>query len=273
MQDKQTYSIDFETKSELDLTGLGVYRYAEGDHAGIHCLAWKRPGEKPKVWVPSHLPRPVALHSDDPSELFDHIRHGGLIRGFNIEFEFVIWNHLLRRLIYLSIPKLHIEQLRCTMAQAAASSIRQNLAGACTDVNLPSDQQKDKRGKYLIQYLCKPQQISKANPELFWRYQDHPDMFEDLYEYCKQDCVAEEALSDKLRPLSDYEQKVWEMTIRINERGVPLAKEEAARIDGLVKRSKRLLNQQASKISGGAFSTVGQRDKVIEWINKRMGEG
>lgn len=259
----ETWSLDFETRSEVDLRKTGVYRYVEGDHASILCMAWKPPREEPRIWIPN---RPDL--SDDLNELFSYILGGGLIRAFNAEFEYVVWNALMP----VPRPILAVPLLRCTMAQAAAASIRQSLANASFDVNLPQDKQKDKRGKYLIQHLCKPQRLSKKNPEMFWRYEDHPDLFHELYDYCKQDCIAEEALSERLRPLSEYEQRVWEMTIWVNERGVPLSVDEAAEIDVLVKRSKILLDEEASALSGGAFKSTNQVRLVVDWVNKRMEE-
>ena len=60
------------------------------------------------------------------------------------------------------------------------------------------------------------------------------------------------------------------MTIRINERGVPLAVDEAARIDDVGRRSKVLLNEEAAQLSRGAFGSVNQVEKVLDWVNKRM---
>ena len=46
--------IDFETYSEIDLTEVGAYRYAEHTSTEPLCLAYARDDDnEPRAWVPS----------------------------------------------------------------------------------------------------------------------------------------------------------------------------------------------------------------------------
>ena len=48
----------------------------------------------------------------------------------------------------------------------------------------------------------------------------------ELFDYCEQDVRAEMSIVANLRPLSLVEQEVWELTQRINLRGVPVDPKE-----------------------------------------------
>jgi hypothetical protein len=61
-----------------------------------------------RLWLPEHF--------DWPTDLFDHIRRGGLLEGWNVGFEWTVWN-------YFCVPRwgwppLPFTQLRCAMAKA-----------------------------------------------------------------------------------------------------------------------------------------------------------
>src|SRR5437868_14249166 len=110
-------------------------------------------------------------------------------------------------------------------------------------MNMPPDQQKDKRGKQLIKLLCIPQQEPTLLPEdqykskgahtravnahAKWvaaggRWINDPELLAEMYAYCQQDTIVEMAVARKLRRLSEYEQRVWVQTQVINQRGVPV---------------------------------------------------
>lgn len=63
---------------------------------------------------------------------------------------------------FLGIP-MPPEQWRCTAVHAATLGLPAGLGAVGTALGLPEDQQKDKIGKSLIQYFCKPCKPTKAN--------------------------------------------------------------------------------------------------------------
>jgi len=90
-----------------------------------------------------------------------------------------------------------IERWIDTMAESQALGWPRALGQTAEAMGLPSDQQKDKRGKYLIQKLCKPQ---KKRDGTSYRVLDE-DLIRELIDYCCQDVIAERAISQKLRRL------------------------------------------------------------------------
>ena len=134
-------SIDFETYSEADIFKYGAYAYADHPSTEVLCLAWAVDDQPPQLWTPKD---PV------PTELFEHIRKGATLWAWNSFFEMSIWSQVLH---WKEVP---IEQWRDTAALAAAQAYPRALGKCGEALGLEGDSAKDKRGKILIQRLCKP---------------------------------------------------------------------------------------------------------------------
>ena len=79
-------TIDFETRSEVNLKKVGLSRYAKDPTTRVLCMAYQFEGDDtPRVWVPGE-PFPF----DDPSNLIFH--------AHNAAFEMAIWNDTCTRL-------------------------------------------------------------------------------------------------------------------------------------------------------------------------------
>lgn len=251
-------SIDYETKSATDIK-LGLERYSRDPECDVLTLSYRFPGADILRWNPSMESPPV--------QLLEHVRQGGLIRGWNVMFEWTIWNNVCTS--KYNWPSLKLEQLRDTMAEAAAMNLPQAL-GRCAEVlGLPSDQQKSKRGRYLIQRLCVPHTPTKSRPG---KWVEDVELFAELCDYCDQDVVTEEAVGRKLRRLSDFEQKVWLLTQRINARGIPVAVDEIRNIVDIVEAEKERLNRELRQITGRAVLKASARVPLRAWVNKVQGE-
>lgn len=258
-----TVSIDFETRSPTNIK-LGLERYARDPQAEVLMLSYRHPStgelfnsnrgpflESPRPWS----------NPDGLEALHEHVHAGGLVRGWNVMFEWYIWNHVC--VPKYGWPELKLEQCVDTMAQAAAMNLPQGL-GRCAEV-LGLDEQKNTRGKYLIQRLCVPHKPTKTRSGI---WVEDEGLFEEFVGYCNQDVITEEAVARKLRPLPAFEQRVWQMTQRINLRGVPLAVEECRNIEGLVAAEKERLNKELNKLTGGEVPKATNRDKLLTWVNK-----
>lgn len=199
--------------------------------------------------------------------LLQHVRDGGLVSGWNVMFEWYIWNFVC--VPKYGWPELKIEQCRDTMAMAAAMNLPQQLGKCALVLGLPADKQKDARGKHLIQRLCKPHKPTKDRPGV---WVEDPQLFAELCDYCDQDVVVEEAIAKKLRPLSPFEQDVWVATQRINLRGVPVSIDECTRIRDIVEDEKALLNAELAKLTGGKVKKASNRNGLLAWANERCAE-
>ena len=231
--------IDFETRSTTDIKS-GIENYSKT--AEVLCLAY---GET--LWTPDMQP---------PASLIEHVKNGGLIGAHNAMFEYVIWNNVC--VPKYGWPDIKLEQLRDTMAQCAMCNIPQSLDNASTALGLR--ERKDKRGVYLINHLCVPRKPTEGNPSIWF---EEPELLQELYEYCLQDVKVESEIYDKLPKLSDYEQQVWEMTQRINLRGVPVDMALISQVNSMMDQHKAELEKQSMDLLG--FS-VTQAAKLTEYL-------
>jgi len=142
------------------------------------------------------------------------------------------------------------------MAIAAANNIPQSLDDA--GVFMDSQHKKDPVGKRLIQKLCKPNNKGVFNND--------PELLKDLYTYCVQDVRTEMAIGSLLRPLSDLEQEVWELTQRINLRGVPVNPQELHSAVLAVVRAQDAIDNELLALTGCKPS---ERAKLLAWLNEQ----
>jgi DNA polymerase len=258
--------IDFESRSATDIK-LGVERYSKDPECEALMLAFRMPDMA--VPVVSH--RGPHLSDDwcrrqELEQLLDHVASGGRIRAWNAMFEYNIWANVC--VPKYGWPPLKLEQCVDTMAQAAAMNLPQALGKCAEALGLPSDQQKDKRGKYLIQRLCVPHPptLKRAG-----KWVEDEKLFAEFVSYNAQDVVTEEAVAAKLRPLSDFEQEVWLLTQRMNLRGVPVALDEAKNIRNLVEAEKERLNRELRGITGRRVLRATDRNGLLTWVNEQHG--
>ena len=241
------YSIDFETRSRIDLTDQGLDIYANDDTTEVLCIAF---GTSPnKIEVVSPHQGTYGSHA-----LLKHVANGGKIQAWNAMFEYAIWNCVC--VPKYGWPPLKLEQCIDTMAIAASNNVPQSLddAGQLLDAKY----QKDPMGKKLIQKLCKPGRKGDFN--------DDPELLKMLFDYCAQDVRTEMAIGSVLRGLTDAEQEVWYLTQQINLRGVPVDYNELHNAVLAVVRAQDALDNELVALTGCKPS---ERAKLLGWLNSQ----
>jgi len=240
------YSIDFETRSTIDLADQGLDIYANDDTTEVLCIAFGTSPDNVKVTVP----QPTA--NLDLNNLLAYVRGGGKIQAWNAMFEYAIWNCVC--VPKYDWPPLKLEQCIDTMAIAAANNIPQALGDAA--IFMDANQQKDTRGRYLIQKLCKPNRKGVFENDI--------ELMAELFAYCAQDVRTEMAIGSVLRPISEVEQDIWMLTQRINLRGVPVDPNELHNAVLAVTRAQDALDNECLALTGCKPS---ERAKLLAWIN------
>ena len=237
------YSIDFETRSHIELKDRGLDIYANDPTTEVICIAYGSTEDNVVVNEPTH----AAIQP-----LLTHVASGGKIAAWNAIFEYAIWNCVC--VPKYNWPPLKLEQCIDTMGIAAANNIPQSLdeAGQFLDAEF----KKDPIGKRLIQKLCKPQKGV---------YNKDPELLNQLFEYCCQDVKTEMAIGRILRPLDASEQKIWELTQRINIRGVPVNFEEINNAVKAVDNAQQAIDQETLTLTGCKPS---ERAKLLAWLNQ-----
>mgnify|MGYP003332452476 CR=1 FL=1 len=242
------YSIDFETRSKANLPDVGLDIYANDPSTEVLCIAFGNSQDTVKVKKPQNP------STNELWPLMQHVSKGGKIQAWNAMFEYAIWNCVC--VPKYGWPELKLDQVIDSMAIAAANNIPQSLddAGSFMD----SNHKKDPIGAKLIQKLCKPHKDG---------FNEDPELMKQLFDYCAQDVRTEMSIVAGLRPLSDDEQAVWNLTQRINLRGVPVDPKELQNAVKAVQTAQETIDQETIKLTGCKPS---ERQKLLDWINNRL---
>ena len=95
---------DIETRSTLDLTEVGAWQYAGGDHTGVWCVGYSVDDGPVQLWIPGQpIPEVFFTAARDPD---------WLIAAHNDAFERAIEERILAP--RYGWPIVPIEQHRCT---------------------------------------------------------------------------------------------------------------------------------------------------------------
>lgn len=238
-------SIDFETYSECDIKTAGGYNYAAHPSTEVICMAWAIDDEAPQLWLPGQV---------CPPRLWDAIIDGAEIWAWNAAFERAVYWH---KLAPKGFPPIRVEQWNDTAALAATLALPRAL-GKCAEV-LDLADQKDTRGRFLIQRLCKPYRGERRTDQ---------HLMDELYAYCKQDVVTERAIKNyilKYKPMGEHERAVWLLDQEINWRGVGIDVPNVENALDLIIATAERLNASVVDLTDGALSGVGSRAQVMSW--------
>lgn len=257
-------TVDFETRSVLNVMDTGAWRYSEHPSTEVLCLSYKLGAGESNLWVPG-MPFPQAI--------LDHIEEGGMFEAHNVQFERAIWKNVLKKRMGIPMPKRWCD----TLAVCAYRGIPLKLDHAGKALNLPI--LKDSRGKYLLQQLSKPRKPLKKEvkefeeqgltPEEFptlWR--EDFNLMEELYDYCLQDSDSEHCLSETLGPLPPQEYRIWVLDQIINQRGVCLDIDAVRAALAISERLNERLTIELQTITDNEIETAGQVKRIIEWLRK-----
>lgn len=246
--------LDFETYSHFSIK-YGISRYARHSTTDIICLAYNI-GPNVGFYVPDFISGDLAC----PKPIVEAIRSGLEFRAFNSMFEGLIWENIcVKRWGWPAIPS---GLWHCDMAKSAYSNLPRGLDKAGKILGL-TDEKKLSEGKKLIKLCCMPDDNGQRcnDPAILGR----------LYEYCRQDVVAEQAVDRDTLPFPEWERRIWQLDQKINKAGVPI---DLALCNGalkIVKKAQRQANVRIAELSEGRiFST----DKVpdIKAFLVRRGE-
>lgn len=157
--------VDIETRSSLDLTKVGAYRYAEQDDTEVILLGYAF-GEDPVVmWE----------IGDDPEEVVLALAMAERIVAHNAAFERLV----LTAKDWTDRPTA---DWHCTMAQAFSHSLPGGLDQLCRFLGVADG--KIGGGKALMKIFCRPYHGRFIAPD------DQPERWHAFREYGRQDVVA-----------------------------------------------------------------------------------
>ena len=251
------YSIDFETRSTVELKSAGVHVYADHPSTRVLCMAWRKDDEPVKLWRSGVLCTPEVA-DPFPQELIDHILSGGRVMAHNAAFERQIWKVLRRQV--KGLPEIKTEQWYCTMAAALACGLPGKLEFLPTCFGLKV--QKDMAGNAAMLKLCKPRSVTDGYA-VWW---DTPQLAQTLYDYCIRDVEVERAIGKRIPLLSKEEQVIWVLDQEINDRGVFIDVERCQRALPILAAAKEAADARVRQLTNGQVNTTQSSQALAAWI-------
>lgn len=252
-----TLGIDLETFSSNDIK-YGVYKYVDSPDFEILLCGY--------------------AFNDEPVEVLDLTKTNGqlpqwfinalyddriLKTAFNANFEMTCFRKFF--------PDMPVECWECSSVLSLYNSLPTGLANVAQILKLGEDNQKDARGKALINYFSKPCKPSKANEGRTRNYpKDAPDKWATYIEYNRQDVVVERAIRRKLlryKP-SETEHKYWLLDQWINDNGARINQTLVNNAITMSSEYKARLTEEARQLTG-----LPNPNSVIQlkgWVEKRL---
>lgn len=249
--------IDIETYSSVDLIKSGVYAYVNAPDFTILLFAYAFDDGPVEL---------VDLTKDElPDEIMQALTDNQILKtAYNANFERTcIQKHFGIR--------LSVSEWSCTMVASSELGLPNSLATVAMALGLA--EQKDSRGKALINYFSKPCKPTEANGMRTRNLPEHaPDKWQTFKDYCKQDVEVERSIRRKIArfPIEASEQRLWEYDQRINDRGVridPRVVNNAIKFDDIYSEHCR---QRAFEITG--LENVNSISQIKGWIKERTGQ-
>lgn len=249
--------IDIEAYSNANLKDCGVYRYVDDASFEVLLFAYSvngGPTQQVDLAMGETIPEKIVEAMYDPNVLKT---------AHNAAFERVCLSKHFGR-------PLPIEQWDCTMVRCARMGFPLSLAAAGEVLGLK--QQKMTEGKALIRYFSCPCKPTKKNgmrtrnmPE------DDPEKWALYKKYNKVDVDVEQAIRRKVTRLdyAEWDQKLWYLDQRINDRGVMLDKQLAENAERMDQEYKARLAEEAVELTG--LSNPNSIAQLKGWLEKETG--
>ena len=250
---KQHLSVDIETRSSIDISKAGLYRYAQSDDFEILLFAYAWDDEEVGI---------IDLASGEkiPLYLVRALQDSSVIKhAYNAAFEWWCLNQAGYR--------TDISQWHCTMVHGMYCGYTAGLEATGKAIGLPQDKQKLAVGRSLIRYFCTPCRPTKSNGGRTWNLSKHaPEKWNLFKEYCRQDVVTERAINRRLDmfPMPETEQHLWQMDVRMNAFGV---KVDTGLINGALRidmKSTAILEEEAKTLTG--LDNPNSTSQLLGWL-------
>ncbi|WP_214539301.1 DNA polymerase [Staphylococcus pseudintermedius] len=255
-------NIDIETYSSNDILKCGVYKYVEAKDFEILIIAYSIDGGSVSAIDMTMLDDTEfhAAYETFKIALFDpNVKK----YAFNANFE----RTCLAKHFDVDMPP---EEWSCTMVNATRLGLPSSLEKVGDALNLQN--QKDRAGKNLIRYFSVPCKPTKVNGGRTRNLPMHaPDKWQQFIDYCIRDVEVEMSIATKTKdfPVTEEEQKYWNLDQRINDRGIKLSKELMLGANELDKMSKEDLLKQAIQIT--RLENPNSTSQLLKWLNEEQG--
>jgi DNA polymerase len=258
----KTMAIDIESYSAADLTEVGVHRYVEDPTFEVLLIAYSV-DDGPVIVIDEKT-----LSNEDLErriEFFNLLVDPAVTKyAYNAAFE----RSCLAKWAEEPMPP---EQWKCTMVHALMCGLPGSLAAVGMALGLPEDKLKDKQGKALIDYFCKPCKPTKANGGRVRNLHAHdPEKWKLFIEYNRQDVVTETEIRhrlDQINRVPEREQELWQLDQQINDHGIRIDVPMVEKIVDFDEIRAGELMEEARQITG--LSNPNSLTQLKAWLNNQ----
>lgn len=256
-----TLHLDFETRSAVDLKTVGAWNYALHPSTEILCMGLGsvvpgNPGQFVTVLKAAEVKTPPSA-SWDWSKL--------LISAHNAAFEYAVYNLILHRR-YGWPARWNPALWTCTMARAAMCGLPLDLDGLTRALGCKTP--KDLDGRRVMHQLCKPTHHDDMGMPV---YDETSAKMERLYQYNASDVRAEMEVDSLLPQLPASEQRVWELDLVMNRRGVAIDTALARAAAPMAEKVVGDLNARLKTLTGGAVDKATQVAALKNYLSTAHG--
>ena len=265
-------TLDFETRSPVNIHKRGHYVYNEHPDTSTMCVAVMIDDGQPMLFIPikylsDDIIRKVPYDIISDKVVINLIQKADKIVAHNAMFEYTHWNGICVR--DFGWPELPLEKLVDTMAMTAYHGLPLALDKAALALNL--DIQKDMYGQSIMQKLSKPRKPKKdENPNgLYWN--EEPEDLIKLFNYGASDVKVEKAIYNTLPELPEIEQKIRMMTEEINSRGVPVDMGNVKKIVEVIESQEEKQLKRFQILTKGEVTGPRSYPALRKWVNKEAG--
>lgn len=251
--------IDIETYCDLDVSDVGVYRYAEDDSFKIILLSYSI-DDKPVITVD------LANGEELPVEFWDALEDPKVLKiAHNANFEMTCLGNFYGS--YFIKP----EEWFCTMIAAAYLGLPLKLDKVAGVLGL--SEQKDARGKSLITFFCKPCKPTKKNGGRTLNLPEHyPEKWNDFKEYNAQDVRTEKQVYEyisRFPGLPEEEREYWILDQIINATGISVDREFIEAAIDTNKRFTKDVHDEMVNLTG--VNNPNSLSQLKRWLFQELG--
>lgn len=244
--------LDYETRSEINLTVVGAYNYAKHPSTDILCIALlDTETEEEIVFDPCDMAM--------PPEWVQKLITADYVGAVNATFDRLIHDNV--GLSY-GFPKIDYKRWYCISDQMRVNAMPANLEDAAIAAKVSA--KKNPRGKQLIKLLSIPQDDGTFN--------ESPELMEEMKDYCLDDVRASYAIYKVTRKLTPIEHRDWLICERMNDKGVMIDRELAELAVSYAEAEQSEIAGKLIEVTKGEITKPTQYQRIKKYILDAVGD-
>ncbi|MDE1906811.1 MAG: hypothetical protein KGH75_10235, partial [Rhodospirillales bacterium] len=163
-------------------------------------------------------------------------------------------------------PAIHaqirrVDRWRCTAAMARSCGLPGALDNTAKALRMQVE--KDREGYLLMMRMCKPLKFN-VDGEPIW-LEDEASILR-LGQYCMVDTEVERDIDKALPDLAEPYQKLWELTEKINDRGILVDTKFLMRLMMLTEDASIEINNDIRRLSNGRINKITETAALTQWL-------